>query len=255
VSDPTREVLVTEEHHCPESVVGICSLIRNILESPGKVERFTFEVDQPVRVYRWVEKNDLMEEEEDSLGVILTRREMAEHLPMDGESPFETIFLMLHRLRMNKLHPVCWVTGPGSSRTLERWLKMNSPIKDSRFNLHELLGLKIERPESIPEETLLLCGSSFERAPVREINYSIKTAIDLRRLGYAEQVSRNDDPRGVDPQERSAATRALEGTRGRNVGASWDASRFLGSGLRRVQGVDRKASTTDGTGQSGDQGD
>ena len=205
-SEPKTRV---EKYPLPPTVDGICDLVREIL-SPGLVQRLEIEVSKPVRVVRVVEEEEagLLEEDVDLDGR-LRNIEMIEYTS-EGAGPFQTVFDMMHIIQEARLHPVCWATG-ASEPFLSEWFELAARGMPTRIKT--LNGLPIKQLKSLPEDTLILCGSGYPSAEPSELTLAVKVAVELRRPidANTQTVSSRevDDPVRHNPRECDQATDPL----------------------------------------------
>jgi len=181
-----------EKYPLPPSIDGIISLFREIM-GPGNVQRIELEVDKPVRVLRhvYVEDPDLLEPNIDLDGV-LRNVEMLEYISQEASS-FQVVVDMMQLMRSEGRHSICWAVGTGED-LLGEWLEFRERGMPS--DVDTLLNIPVRRLRSLPEDTLILCGSEYPGADPEEITLAVKTAIEMRRpdVERAEQKRTTDDP-------------------------------------------------------------
>jgi hypothetical protein len=184
----------------------------------GSVQRFEFTLGEPVRVERAVELNDpdLVEPDLDWDGA-LRNTTIDEYYSEDATS-YQIVFDMMHYIQSARLHPTCWVTGADEEGLLDLWFEFKERGMTSGVG-EMFAGKPLRRLKSIPEDTLILCGSRYQDADPDEISLAVKTAIELRRP-HDSSRSEVDDSGRVDTGERSAAARQLA---------------LAGGGLREVE--------------------
>jgi hypothetical protein len=198
-----------ERYALPNSVDGICALVRQVLEG-GHVERLELDNnDAYVRAIRWVEHNDLEEPDVTWDGALRNMSSFLEY-SSEGASPFQVVVDMTILASSKGLKAACWVTGIGGRDLLLQW-----------FNLHErgmpttafrtMVGIEVTELKSLPPETLILCCSDITNAEPSELTLVIKTTIDLRGSHVEDSVEdvRADGRVGNHPQEHSPATYQL----------------------------------------------
>lgn len=212
-------ILSREQYDLPETRVGLLALMERVLMMPGPVQSFSMEVDQPIRVMRWVESNELFEGEP-TLGHVLSTVNMTE-VSFPGMGP-EVLFAMFAALERDRCYPVCWAIGAQNRALLDNWLGIL--VGDT------LANVPIERLKSLPEETILLCGAELRGGSVTDIKRAIKTTIGWRK---------EDEPKHEDVDRvRSAsngggpAAGEVEGAGGRDGRTGWNPPRVPGWGQR-----------------------
>jgi len=198
-----------ERYGLPTTIDGICALIRQTLEN-GHVHRLEMDNDDAyVRVWRWVEKQDL-EEPDVTLDGALRNMESFTEYSSDGASAFQVLVDMMLLCTSKGLKPTCWVIGLGGHALLQQWLLLDE--RDMPLvSCATLLGRPAVELKSIPTETLILCCSDVPDAEPSEITLVIKTTVDVRGT-YVEdsiQGGRVDDRGGDSTKEYSSAVNPL----------------------------------------------
>jgi hypothetical protein len=226
-SSKSDHVLSREEYPEPQTKAGFPALVRQVLEQPGGVHRIVMERGQPVRVWRWTEKNDLMEGDR-TLDMALASADIIEYVnPDETKTAPEELFHMLSVLNNEKHVAVCWATGRDQTGLFRRWLRVDE--QGVPYDEDHLCGIPVERLKSLPEDTLLLCGAPHVSADIADVTLAIKLAIELREHHDQEVVERNADRVGHPAQERRRPTGASEnGARG-DDGQGWVPPSFLRS--------------------------
>lgn len=208
--------LQKEKYPCPDTVDGICSLIREVL-SKGRIQSMEFSLGAPVRVVRSVEVDnpDLIEPDLDWEGA-LRNVEMTEYYNKDAE-PYQVVVDVMHLMQSEGLTCTCWVTGTGGGGLLDKWFKFKE--RGLPVGVRSLLGRPVHRVKSLPEDTLVLCGSRYPDADPDEVDLAIKVAIEFGRRDE-HSSSEIDDRKRVNPRERltTACQLAVAGSRLNRVG-------------------------------------
>ena len=228
-SPKSEQSLQKEEHVMPVSKAGIVSLVREVLDLPGGVQRILLEKDQPVRVWRWVEKNELLEGAR-TLDVALQESDIIEYdNPDPTKSAPEELFHMLLILENDRHFPVCWATGTDQTKLLRKWLKVDE--QGVPFNEKSLLGIPIERLKSLPEDTMLLCGAAHVGGEGGDVTLAVKLALELR--GEKDDEAKHEDVvgSGHPAKERSPAARATADSSSWNGESSWNPPSFFRQGF------------------------
>ena len=198
----SKSSLRTEKYPLPGTIDGILGQLREILAG-GSVKRIELDTeDKNLRVRRWVEADDLAEEDITWEGAVRNVPVLDEY-DSPGASSFQVVVDMLLMAQSEKVTGVTWITGMNDTELLRRWLEVDRRSLQIG-EVQELLGLPLRRIKSITEETLILCCASNLSSEPEETVYAIKTAMELER----EDVRRNEDVgRGRhDPQERDRAS-------------------------------------------------
>jgi hypothetical protein len=203
-----------EKYNLPDTVDGICSLVRQILNE-GSVERLELDVNDVVRVTRTVEDDDFNEPMTDWDYAVRNIGDMVEY-SSEGATPFQILVDMTYLVQKEGLKCVCFVTGHDESDLLERWLELRE--RGMPTGAEGLLGLSLHRLRSLPEEALLLLGSRYANPDPSEVILAVKTTIEIRS-DHEQARGSIDGGVGNNSQVHSPATHQLA------VGAG---------GLRRV---------------------
>lgn len=208
--------LQKEKYPCPDTVDGICSLVREVL-SKGRVQSIEFSLGSPVRVTRSVEVDnpDLIEPDLDWEGA-LRNVEMVEYYDKDA-TPYQVVVDVMHLMQSEGLVCTCWVTGTGDVSLLSKWFKFRE--RGLPMGIRSILDRPVHRVKSLPEDTLILCGSAYPDADPDEISLAVKVAIELGRKDERSS-SETDDRKRINPRERltTACQLAVAGSRLNRVG-------------------------------------
>lgn len=232
-SNKSDLALQREEYPEPNSKKGVVSLVDEILKIQGGVERIILERGQPVRVWRWTEKNDLFEESPTLEGA-LAHAEIIEYVnPDESKTAPEELFHVMSVLKNEAHKPVCWATGRNQTGLLRKWLRVDE--QGVPFDQSELLGIPIEHLKSLPEDTLLLCGARHYNADTHEVTIAIKTAIEIKGSKHdEEEIDRYALGVRDTAEERGGSAREESSSSARDNGKSWYPPSFirtrLGSG-------------------------
>ncbi len=151
----------------PNTVEDLSKLISDVYQKPGSVTRFYIEVGYPIRVFRLVKRNTL-EMEDIALQTIMQNAILVE--PAFEGSGWEQLARAIHALQEKNRYGFCWVVG--SLNALRSWLR-------EPFLTDNLLGLPIRYDSSLPTETLVLTGSAFRQAILRDVNFLVKLTMDV----------------------------------------------------------------------------
>lgn len=202
MSIKSKESLRTEKYPLPSTIEGILSLVREIL-SLGRVRRVELDVDLPVKVVREVDETDLVEPNID-IDSALHKVEMVE--VSSSKTSIETALKMCKQLYRRNLRPTFWITGPGT--VIETW----APVAEVEFCAGQsfFLNIPMMTLKSLPSDSLILCGSSYRDADVGDIQFAVKTSMEVRRDYESESSSSFDDPVWGSPTERNSAVSGLE---------------------------------------------
>lgn len=200
-----------EKYPCPDTVDGICSMVREIL-SGGMVQKLELDLDGPIRVQRAVEVEDpdLVEPHMDWDGA-LRNVDMIEYYS-EGASAYQVVIDVMQVMQKERLNATCWVGGAGGEELLDRWFEFRERGMPTGAEL--ILGRPVHRLKSLPEETLILCGSKYPDADPDEISLAIKFAMELRR-SHEHPSGKTDDRERTDTGEHfaSACELALVGSK------------------------------------------
>lgn len=203
--------LKIEKYPLPDSIDGILSLLREIM-SAGQVQRIEFSTDSPVRVSRVVQDEGDPDLVEPNLGLdgVLRNIEMVEYFSEDA-TQYQVLVDMMQIIRKEGLNCVCWATGLDEDDLLNRWLEFDERGMPS--GVEYLLDRPVFRIKSLPEDTLILCGSNYPSAEHNELTVAVKTAIEVRRPKNEQQrltVRKASDPVRDSPPEYGSAVGQLE---------------------------------------------
>jgi hypothetical protein len=239
-----NQVLSKEEYPEPKSKAGFTALLKEILDLPGGVDQVILKVGKPVRVWRWVEKNGLMEEEDRSLDGALSHAEILEYANPDlPRTAPEELFHLMSIMDAERRIPVCWAVGRDQTGLLARWLRVEEqgvPYKEG-----SLLGLPVERLKSLPEDTLLLCGAEHPDAAPSEVTMAVKMAIEVMERNHVEEkLERNALGRRNPPEERNRPDGATPNGAPGDGGEGWKPPSFLRERFRRSSAVRGRAAGT-----------
>lgn len=197
-----------EKYPLPATTDGIVSLVREVL-SQGKVQRIELDNENDVRVLRELEAEDPdLVEPDVSLDGALRNVEMIEY-SSEGASSFQVVVDMTQLMRHENHHCICWAIGTGDD-LLEQWLEFRERGMPSDINF--LLNLPVRRLRSLPEDTLILCGSKYPGAEAEEVTLAVKAAVEIRRSNELErpvQSRPSDDRVGNGPTERPSTASQL----------------------------------------------
>jgi len=214
-----------EKYELPTTIDGICSLIRHILDG-GHVCRLEIDNDDAyVRVWRWVERNDLAEPDVNWDGA-LRNVDMVEYSSAQA-SPFQVLVDMMLLATDRGFKCTTWALGMGGAVLLKDWLSLSSrnmPVGVPAY----LLSLPILELKSLPPETLILCCSKFPNADPSEVSLAIKTTVDVRGLNEPDNSSFGRS--GNHSEEHAPAAHQLAvGSRGLRT-VPWKAASSDGDG-------------------------
>lgn len=228
-SKSDTHTLTKEEYPEPRTKAGFPALIREILDQPGGVHRISMERGQPVRVWRWVEKNDLLEQDP-TLDEALSRADVIEYVNPDiHRTAPEELFHMLAILKSEKAVPVCWATGRDQAGLLRKWLRVDE--QGVPFDESEFLGVPVERLKSLPEDTLLLCGAGHANAGPEEVTFVVKTAMEVRHV--EEKNDRAIGGVGDSATRGRSAVGTPQNGATRDCGSTWYPPSFIRSRFSR----------------------
>ena len=190
----SRKIEKLERRALPDTTDGICALIREVLSSGiGHVKKLELHVNDVVRVTREVDANDLDEVPED-WEFVLRNVEMLEY-SSEGASPYQVLVDMMLLVQHRGLRCIAFCTGDDETGLIDTWLELKD--RGMPTGVHELLNLPIHRMNTLPEETLVLCGSKYSNADPTEVELAVKTTIEVRDEKQGDQSSREvDDPVG-----------------------------------------------------------
>lgn len=197
----SKESLRTEKYPLPTTVEGILSILREVL-SGGRVRRIELDTDLPIKVIREVETSSECHEPDMDLDAALHKVEMLE---CSGE-PMEAIAKMTRQLYRRNLFPCCWVIGPSS--LLDTWAHPYEP--EFYAGQDYFLNVPVRIIRSLASDTLILCGSQYKNADAEDIDFAVKTSMELRRDYESESSGSTADPVWSGPKKRDSAIGGLE---------------------------------------------
>lgn len=215
-------VLRRETHPLPKTPTGIGGLVQEILKSGGWVERIVIQNGEPVQAYRYVEDNGLGEEDID-LQSALRKADLVELDYKPSDDPWRQIGSSMQALRYEGLWSVCWVVGSNTDY-LRKWLNLGN-----WEDLSYLLGVPVQKDNSLPPETLILAGAKNSEAQVRDIVAAFKLVMEEHR----EQESNRPSNRSRSNSRRNAPRSKPVGDSGfGNIAEGWKPPGFIRKKLR-----------------------
>lgn len=188
----------------PKSADQVAVTVETLIAQGGLVRLDLLFEEGLVRVIEKV-SGDVPFEEETSWDGALRNVEMEEYSSPGAES-FQVVVDMMLLISHRRCHPAQWVTGVGGEALIEKWLELDErgmPVK-----CDQLMGVPLIELKSLPEETLVLCGSRYPDAGPEEVSFAVKTTVELRR--YDVQHGKADDRRGNGSRECDSATGEME---------------------------------------------
>lgn len=227
MSSKSNAYIRTEKYPLPDSVDGILSLLREILDAGG-VQRVEIAMDLPLKVSRLIPDADPeLQEPIVNLDGVLRNIEMVEYFS-EGASSYQVIVDMMQLVRKENLNCVCWVAGVGEDNLLNQWLEFENRGMPSGVEF--LLDRPVYRLRSLPEDTLILCGSKYPSAEFDELSLAVKTAIEVRRSSDDQRIPRSeiDDPIWPNPSERRPTAGQLAFASGELRRVDWKRPSQLG---------------------------
>jgi hypothetical protein len=196
---------VIEKFNLPDTVDGICSLVRQILND-GAVRRIELDTEDVVRVVRTTEVDSLEEPMTDWDYAVRNVEDMVEYSSA-GASAFQVLVDMPYLVQKENLKCVCFVTGNDESNLLEQWLELRE--RGMPTGAEGLLGHPLYRLRSLPEEALILLGSRYANPDPSEISFAVKTTIEVRSDDERHTGSSIDGGVRSNPQVHSPTTHQL----------------------------------------------
>jgi hypothetical protein len=236
---------VVERYPLPEDVNGICELIRDILDK-GSVQKIELDVGDLVRVVRLVEVGDLEESEEGWDQSLKGLEDFEEYNDADA-TPDGIILHLLNAVADIDLFGVAFITGTNDTNLLGKWLKIPDRSK-------QIAGIPIYRVNTLPEETLVLCGAKFREATPSEIEYAIKTTMEIRHEERKLTGGKITDSGRDNPGRYSETNDQLEIAPGRLRKVRWE-SKVNRDKLEQPSDVHGEPEESDISGDSGHSGD
>jgi len=201
-----------EEHPLPRTPEAISSLVDSIVRG-GSVQKIIIENGRPVRVYRNVVTEDEFEEQDMDIDAALRNAPMFEH---SGEGrPLRILFELTQGLTEEKQRPVCFVSGQNSKGIVYQWLGIEK--KSLVIGNEELFGIPLIRIRSLPEETLILCGSPYADAEPKDITLALKVTMEV----HNESVDGDVGQGGSDSEGVAQGDEELENGGGGDGPVTW----------------------------------
>jgi hypothetical protein len=184
-----------------------------------------FDIDDNVRVVRMVEDDPEFSEEDVGWDAALRNVEDFVEYASEQASPYQVIFDMMHLVDKERLNCACWVTGIGDENLLDKWFELTERGMPSEGD--SIVGLPLYQLRSLPEETLILCGSKYPSPEPSEITFVVKTTLEVR----------SSDESGSTP------SREVDGSIGDSPGELPEAANQLALAPRRLRKVDWKSAS------------
>jgi len=201
----------TEKYALPDTIDGICSLVREIL-SGGHVKSLELDNDDSfARARRWSENLEL-EEDSVSWDGALSNVPVLQEYYSDGAEPFQIVVDMMLLAQQENMYGIGWAIGVDGEDLLRKWFDVDGrKLPVSRID--SLLGVRVKRLKSLPEDTLILCCSKYRSEDPEDIVMAIKTSMELEKED--ETRSFKDAGRGrSNPKEHGSTTGQLVLTAG-----------------------------------------
>lgn len=213
-----------EKFALPTSTDGVCALVREVLspDLDGSVTRIEVDVELGVRVSRQIKEVDLVEDDVTWDAALRNAPDFLEY-HSEGASPFQVVFDMMHLLQAEGLLPVQWVAGFSEVDLVGQWLNLKE--RGLPTGVRRILGVPFQYLRSLPEDSIILCGSKYIDSQPEEMSLAVKAAIELDR----ETTHGNRDiPRSEDhghvwpsPRERPAAVGGVATLAGGPQAVQW----------------------------------
>jgi hypothetical protein len=184
-SGKSKTRIEIERYPMPESIDGICDLVRSIYNVTG-VRRL--EIEGQFRVTREKEFDPDITELDKSWEEALQGLDNFIEFNPKNSPDHTTVLLFLSNIVTRKgLRPVCFVTGSDTGM-LSKWLGLG----EMEIGMESLFDIPIRRISSLPEETVILCGAHFKDAEPSEIEFAVKTTIEVREPNETREISSSE---------------------------------------------------------------
>jgi hypothetical protein len=220
-SGKSKTRVEVERYPMPETTEGLCKLVQALFEKGG-IKRF--EIDGLVRVTRESEIDPDMTEPNKSWEEALQGLEnFIEFNPKNSTDPAMVLLYLTNLIERKGLKPVCFAAGPDTG-LLSLWLGLG----ELEIGLEALFGIPVRRMNSLPEETIILCGAPIRDADPTEIEFAVKTTIEVRTKNEERKLPSSETAstgRG-DTGEYSQTTGPLAAATGGLRKVSWKSSSF-----------------------------
>lgn len=205
--------LVRQETQCPAGAQDIGIAVTEILEEGvGAVSKVVLEIGQPIKYWRYVDKNTLEEDDIDMMGM-MGKTPIVEVAQL-ATDPFELLFHMITLPTTEVLVPCYWIVG--DTDYLFDWLK----IRDTwTRNLPTLINIPV-RTADLPPDTIVIAGAQSADSGLRDVVKLWKAVMVERK--DSEQSDRHALGGGAHSRGEPSTTRQVE-----------DASRRMGGSGRR----------------------
>jgi len=176
-SPSTQELLETGRWRISREsypVEGRKQLLEKISDAlnGGRVQSLVVRVGEPLRVERLVPvtESDLPEGEiEDDVVAALRNSELSD-LPGDDQSPaFDQMLRAFNALSEMKASPVFWLIA--STHQLRAW------VDHPELNLGRLLGVPVRYHQVMPDDAIVLAGSTDPTDPFQSITHAVRIPI------------------------------------------------------------------------------
>jgi len=188
----------------PKTSEQVLDTVKALMTEGAVKLEFLFE-EGIVRVTERV-SGDLPFEEETSWDGALRNVENMEEYSSPGAESFQVVVDMMLLVAHRGCHAVQWATGVGGRALIEEWLELE--VRGMPVECHHLGGVPLIELKSLPEETLVLCGSRYPDAGPEEISFAVKTTVELR--SHDVQRGKVDDRRRNGPSEHAPTIEEME---------------------------------------------
>lgn len=176
-SPSTQELLETGRWRISREsypVDGRKQLLEKITEAlnGGRVQSLVVRVGEPLRVERLVPVSDEdvpVDGLEDDLVASLRNSELVD-LPGDDQSPaFDQMVRAFNVLAEMKASPVFWVVA--NTHLLRSW------VDHPELNLGRLLGVPVRYHQAMPDDAIVLAGSTDPSDPFQSITHAVRIPV------------------------------------------------------------------------------
>jgi len=205
MSSKSENRLIVHRFPLPKKVEELLGTIQALINRGGVVKLELLFEDSLIRTTETVTGDVPLEDETNWDGALRNVGEMEEYYSPGAES-FQVVVDMMHIVAHSHRYPAQWVIGVGGEALINKWLELDE--RGMPGGNGQILGVPLLELKSLPEETLILCGSKYPNAGPDEISFAVKTAVEL---GNNHVNNGETDGRGRgNTSQRTAATGSME---------------------------------------------
>jgi hypothetical protein len=192
IGDGAPEGWVLEEYEVPmpQTLSDILETIKGVLQQ-GKVQSLTLELGRPITFTRLVKQAEATQKRREEevggmlLGETVRNIQLEEYSgsKIDGE-PAEILFDMMLGIEARRLY--LSHIGVSPNTRLFDWLGID---KVAYGGIENLCGAPLVRDKDIPDEVVIVLGSTHRQARTDQVTYAIKSHMFLKGEDAPKEVT------------------------------------------------------------------